>query len=400
MHCVKKVTDDLYWIGGSDRRLALFENVYPIPRGVSYNSYVLLDEKTVLLDTVDASISGLFFENLEYVLNGRTLDYLIVNHMEPDHCAVIGDVVRRYPDVKLVCNAKTVPMLKQFFNFPVEDRTVIVKEMDTLCTGKHTFAFVMAPMVHWPEVMVTYEKTEKILFSADAFGSFGAVDGNIFADEIDDKGAWLSEARRYYTNIVGKFGMSVQGLLKKAAGLEIRMICPLHSVIWREDLPWLIDKYLKWSSYTPEEKSVTIAYGSVYGHTEKAADILAGKLADRGIRHISVFDVSKTHPSYIIADAFRTSAMVFASITYNGGIFCNMDTLLHQLAAHGLTNRTAALIQNGTWAATTSKQMGEILGTMKNIHVLESDVTIKSALKDNQEAELDALADAIAASLQ
>ena len=258
----------------------------------------------------------------------------------------------------------------------------------------------MAPMVHWPEVMVTYEKTEKILFSADAFGSFGAVDGNIFADEIDYKGTWLSEARRYYTNIVGKFGMSVQGLLKKAAGLEIRMICPLHSVIWREDLPWLIDKYLKWSSYTPEEKSVTIAYGSVYGHTEKAADILAGKLADRGIRHISVFDVSKTHPSYIIADAFRTSAMVFASITYNGGIFCNMDTLLHQLAAHGLTNRTAALIQNGTWAATTSKQMGEILGTMKNIHVLEADVTIKSALKNDQEAELDALADAIAASLQ
>ena len=248
--------------------------------------------------------------------------------------------------------------------------------------------------------MVTYEKTEKILFSADAFGSFGAVDGNIFADEIDYKGTWLSEARRYYTNIVGKFGMSVQGLLKKAAGLEIRMICPLHSVIWREDLPWLIDKYLKWSSYTPEEKSVTIAYGSVYGHTEKAADILAGKLADRGIRHISVFDVSKTHPSYIIADAFRTSAIVFASITYNGGIFCNMDTLLHQLAAHGLTNRTAALIQNGTWAATTSKQMGEILGTMKNVHVLEADVTIKSALKDNQEAELDALADAIAASLQ
>lgn len=400
MYCVKKMTEDLYWVGASERRLNLFENAYPLTNGVSYNSYLLLDEKTVLIDTVDKSVSGLFFENVDHVLSGRKLDYLIVQHMEPDHAATIGELVLRHPELTIVCNAKTRTMMQNFFTFDLDSRVQLVKEMDTLTTGRHTFAFVMAPMVHWPEVMVTYEKTEKILFSADAFGSFGAVDGNIFADEIDDKVAWLSEARRYYTNIVGKFGMSVQGLLKKAAGLEIRMICPLHSVIWREDLPWLIDKYLKWSSYTPEEKSVTIAYGSVYGHTEKAADILAGKLADRGIRHISVFDVSKTHPSYIIADAFRTSAIVFASITYNGGIFCNMDTLLHQLAAHGLTNRTAALIQNGTWAATTSKQMGEILGTMKNIHVLEADVTIKSALKDNQEAELDALADAIAASLQ
>lgn len=400
MYCVKKMTEDLYWVGASERRLNLFENAYPLTNGVSYNSYLLLDEKTVLIDTVDKSVSGLFFENVDHVLAGRKLDYLIVQHMEPDHAATIGELVLRHPEVTIVFNAKTRTMMQNFFTFDLDSRVQLVKEMDTLTTGRHTFAFVMAPMVHWPEVMVTYEKTEKILFSADAFGSFGAIDGNIFADEIDYKGAWLSEARRYYTNIVGKFGMSVQGLLKKAAGLEIRMICPLHSVIWREDLPWLIDKYLKWSSYTPEEKSVTIAYGSVYGHTEKAADILAGKLADRGIRHISVFDVSKTHPSYIIADAFRTSAMVFASITYNGGIFCNMDTLLHQLAAHGLTNRTAALIQNGTWAATTSKQMGEILGTMKNIHVLEADVTIKSALKDNQEAELDALADAIAASLQ
>ena len=400
MNNIRKLTDSLFWVGVNDRRIALFENVYPVPTGMSYNSYVLLDEKTALFDTVDASFTHDFLENVTAALNGRTLDYLIVNHMEPDHCASIADVIAAYPEAKIVCTAKAVGMMKQFFDFDVDSRAIPVKEGDTVSLGSHELTFVMAPMVHWPEVMVTYEKTEKILFSADAFGSFGAVDGNIFADEIDYKGTWLSEARRYYTNIVGKFGMSVQGLLKKAAGLEIRMICPLHSVIWREDLPWLIDKYLKWSSYTPEEKSVTIAYGSVYGHTEKAADILAGKLADRGIRHISVFDVSKTHPSYIIADAFRTSAMVFASITYNGGIFCNMDTLLHQLAAHGLTNRTAALIQNGTWAATTSKQMGEILGTMKNVHVLEADVTIKSALKDNQEAELDALADAIAASLQ
>lgn len=275
MHCVKKITDDLYWIGGSDRRLALFENVYPIPRGVSYNSYVLLDEKTVLLDTVDASISGLFFENLEYVLNGRTLDYLIVNHMEPDHCAVIGDVVRRYPDVKLVCNAKTVPMLKQFFNFPVEDRTVIVKEMDTLCTGKHTFAFVMAPMVHWPEAMVSYDTVDKILFSADGFGTFGAINGNLFADEVNFERDWLDDARRYFINIVGKYGVQVQNLLKKAATLEIKMICPLHGPVWRENLGWFIEKYDTWSSYKPENQAVMIAYASIYGNTENAAEILA-----------------------------------------------------------------------------------------------------------------------------
>ena len=393
------ITEDIRYIGVNDHDIDLFEGQYQVPNGISYNSYVIMDEKIAIMDTVDKRKQTEFLENLETALAGRTPDYLVISHMEPDHASSIQAVVERYPEITLVGNAKTFPMLKLYFDLDTS-RALTVKEGDTLKLGRHELTFVMAPMVHWPEVMVTYEKTEKILFSADAFGSFGAVDGNIFADEIDDKVAWLSEARRYYTNIVGKFGMSVQGLLKKAAGLEIRMICPLHSVIWREDLPWLIDKYLKWSSYTPEEKSVTIAYGSVYGHTEKAADILAGKLADRGIRHISVFDVSKTHPSYIIADAFRTSAIVFASITYNGGIFCNMDTLLHQLAAHGLTNRTAALIQNGTWAATTSKQMGEILGTMKNIHVLESDVTIKSALKNDQEAELDALADAIAASLQ
>ena len=396
-----KITEDIIYAGVNDHQVDLFEGQYRVPNGMAYNSYVILDEKTAVMDTVDANFADEWLANVAKALDGRKPDYLIVQHMEPDHSANIENFVKAYPEATVVANTKTFAMMKNFFpKMDLAGRKLEVKDGESLTLGKHVLTFVFAPMVHWPEVMVTYEKTEKILFSADAFGSFGAVDGNIFADEIDDKGAWLSEARRYYTNIVGKFGMSVQGLLKKAAGLEIRMICPLHSVIWREDLPWLIDKYLKWSSYTPEEKSVTIAYGSVYGHTEKAADILAGKLADRGIRHISVFDVSKTHPSYIIADAFRTSAMVFASITYNGGIFCNMDTLLHQLAAHGLTNRTAALIQNGTWAATTSKQMGEILGTMKNIHVLEADVTIKSALKNDQEAELDALADAIAASLQ
>lgn len=400
MNNIRKLTDSLFWVGVNDRRIALFENVYPVPTGMSYNSYVLVDEKTALFDTVDASFTHDFMENVAAALNDRSLDYLIVNHMEPDHCASIADVIAAYPEAKIVCTAKAVGMMKQFFDFDVDSHVIPVKEGDTVSLGSHELTFVLAPMVHWPEVMVTYEKTEKILFSADAFGSFGAIDGNIFADEIDYKSAWLAEARRYYTNIVGKFGMSVQGLLKKAAGLEIKMICPLHSVIWREDFGWLLDKYMKWSSYTPEEKTVMITYGSVYGHTEKAAEILAGKLADRGIRHISVYDVSKTHPSYLIADAFRSSALVFASITYNGGIFCSMDNLLHQIAAHGLTNRTVAFIQNGTWAATASKQMGDILGTLKNMNVLEAGVTVKSALKDDQGAELDALADAIVAAQQ
>lgn len=400
MHCVKKVTDDLYWIGGSDRRLALFENVYPIPRGVSYNSYVLLDEKTVLLDTVDASISGLFFENLEYVLNGRTLDYLIVNHMEPDHCAVIGDVVRRYPDVKLVCNAKTVPMLKQFFNFPVEDRTVIVKEMDTLCTGKHTFAFVMAPMVHWPEAMVSYDTVDKILFSADGFGTFGAINGNLFADEVNFERDWLDDARRYFINIVGKYGVQVQNLLKKAATLEIKMICPLHGPVWRESLGWFIEKYDTWSSYKPEDQAVMIAYASIYGNTENAAEILASKLADKGVKNIAMYDVSVTDPSVIVSESFRCSHLVFAAPSYNGGIFTKMETVLSELKAHSLQNRTVAIMENGTWAPVAGRQMREIFASMKNIELLEEGVTIRSAVKEAQEASLEALAEKIASSLQ
>ena len=400
MHCVKKVTDDLYWIGGSDRRLALFENVYPIPRGVSYNSYVLLDEKTVLLDTVDASISGLFFENLEYVLNGRTLDYLIVNHMEPDHCAVIGDVVRRYPDVKLVCNAKTVPMLKQFFNFPVEDRTVIVKEMDTLCTGKHTFAFVMAPMVHWPEAMVSYDTVDKILFSADGFGTFGAINGNLFADEVNFERDWLDDARRYFINIVGKYGVQVQNLLKKAATLEIKMICPLHGPVWRENLGWFIEKYDTWSSYKPEDQAVMIAYASIYGNTENAAEILASKLADKGVKNIAMYDVSVTDPSVIVSESFRCSHLVFAAPSYNGGIFTKMETVLSEFKAHSLQNRTVAIMENGTWAPVAGRQMREIFAGMKNIELLEEGVTIRSAVKEAQEASLEALAEKIASSLQ
>jgi len=395
MNCSRKLTDSLYWVGVSDRRIALFENVYPVPKGVSYNSYVLVDEKCALFDTVDAAFTHQFLDNIKGVLKGRSLDYLIVNHMEPDHCASIIDIVSCYPDVKLVCTAKAAAMMKQFFDFDVDSHVLPVKEGDTLSLGSHELTFVMAPMVHWPEVMVSYEKTEKILFSADAFGSFGAIDGNIFADETDYKGEWLREARRYYTNIVGKFGMQVQALLKKAAGLDIKLICPLHSLVWREDIPWLLDKYSKWSSYEPEEKSVLLAYASVYGHTAETVDLLASKLAEKGVKNISVYDVSKTHPSYIIADAFRCSSLVFASITYNNGIFCNMETLLHQIAAHNLQNRTIAFMENGTWAPVSCKHMKEAVSALKNMNVLEDGLTIKSALKGDQEEAVSAMAEAI-----
>ena len=395
MYCVKTIKEDLFWVGGTDRRLALFENAFPIPRGVSYNAYALMDEKTVLFDTVDKAVGQQFFENLEAVLKGRGLDYVVVDHMEPDHCATLGEVAARYPDAKVVCNAKTVSIIKQFYDFDIDARALVVKEGDTLNTGKHSLTFVMAPMVHWPEVMVTYDTTDKILFSADAFGTFGAMNGNLYADEVNFERDWLDDARRYYTNIVGKFGPSVQALLKKAAGLEISMICPLHGPIWRENISWYVDKYLTWSSYKPEEKAVMIAYGSIYGHTENAANILACRLADKGVKNIVMYDVSNTHPSYLIAEAFRCSHLVLASVTYNGGLFSYMDHFLSELKAHGLQGRTAALIENGSWGVLAGKLMGEVLSGMKNMHVLENMVTVKSALKEGQEAELEALAQAI-----
>lgn len=400
MYCVKTIKEDLFWVGGTDRRLALFENAFPIPRGVSYNAYVLMDEKTVLFDTVDKAVGQQFFENLEAVLNGRSLDYVVVDHMEPDHCATLGELVARYPDMQVVCNAKTVSVIKQFYNFDIDAKAVVVKEKDTLTTGKHTLTFVMAPMVHWPEVMVTYDMTDKILFSADAFGTFGAMNGNLFADEVNFERDWLDDARRYYTNIVGKFGPSVQTLLKKASALEIEMLCPLHGPVWRENIGWYVDKYLTWSSYAPEEKAVMIAYGSIYGNTENAANILACRLADLGVKNIAMYDVSSTHPSYLISEAFRCSHMVLASVTYNGGLFSYMEHFLSDLKAHGLQNRTVALIENGSWGILSGKIMGEALAGMKNMNVLEGTVSIKSSLKDGQEASLEALAKAVWESMQ
>ena len=400
MHCVKQITNDMYWVGASDRRLALFENVYPIPRGVSYNSYVLLDEKTVLLDTVDRSVSDLFLENLAHVLGGRKLDYIVVNHMEPDHCATLQEVARLYPEAKIVVNVKTVQMIKQFFTFDIDSRAHIVGEMDTLCTGRHTLAFVMAPMVHWPEAMVTYDTTDKVLYSADAFGTFGAINGNIFADEVNFETEYLEDARRYYTNIVGKYGTQVQALLRKAATIEIRMICPLHGPVWRKNIDWFVDKYVKWGTYTPEENAVMVAYASVYGNTENTANIIASKLADAGVRNVKVYDVSTTHSSVIVAEAFRVSHIVFASTTYNAGIFVNMENLLNDIVAHNLQNRTIALVENGTWAPTAGGLMREKLSALRNCTILNDTLTLHSSLKEDQMAQVDALVAAVVGSMK
>ena len=399
MHCVQNITQDILFLGASDRRLALFENVFPIPRGVSYNSYLVKDEKTVLMDTVDQAVRNRFLENLAFGLEGRSLDYVVVNHMEPDHAATLMEVLKAYPQAQVVGNAKTIAMIGQFFDYDISERTVTVKEGDTLNTGRHTFTFVMAPMVHWPEVMVTYDAADKVLFSADAFGTFGALSGNIFADELDFERDWLDDARRYYANIVGKYGVQVQTLLKKAAGLDIAYICPLHGPIWRENMGWFVEKYQTWSTYAPEDKAVAIFCGSVYGHTENAADIVANRLAEKGVKGIRLYDVSNTDVSELVSEAFRCSHLVLASATYNGAIFTPMENFLLDLKAHNLQNRTVAVIDNGTWAATAGKQMREIVGAMKNMTVLENGVSLKSSVKETQRAELEVLADTLAADI-
>jgi flavorubredoxin/flavin reductase (DIM6/NTAB) family NADH-FMN oxidoreductase RutF len=399
MYQVKEIKKDVWWVGGNDRRLALFEGVYDIPRGVSYNAYIVLDKKTILFDTVDKAISRLFFENITHVLNGRPLDYVVINHMEPDHCAELPRIVERYPDVKVVCNEKTLTMIKNFFDFDIESRAVVVKEGDTLSTGNHTFAFVMAPMVHWPEVMVSYDTTDKILFSADAFGTFGALPGNIFADELNFELDWLEDARRYYTNIVGKYGDQVQAILEKAAKLDIAMVCPLHGPIWRKDFGWFLEKYQKWATYTPEDNTVMIAYNSIYGNTENVANILAAALADRGITKIAVYDVSVTDSSVIISESFRCSHLVFAATTYNANIFVRMEAALIDLKEHNLQNRTVALIENGSWAPTAGSLMRQIFESMQNMTILNDTLTVNSALKEDGLVKLNAIADAIVASM-
>ena len=395
MQNTQPIQQDLIYVGASDRRLALFENVYPVPRGVSYNSYLMVDDVTVLFDTVDAGVAQQFFENVEAALYGRKLDYVVVHHMEPDHAATLMDLLLRHPEATVVTTAKAAQMMQQFFgNQPAN--LMVVKEGDELLTEHHHLVFTMAPMVHWPEVMMTYDSTSKTLFSADAFGTFGALSGNLFADEVNFEHEWLNDARRYYINIVGKYGMQVQNVLKKATALDIQMICPLHGPVWRENLGWFIGKHDTWSRYEPEDRGVVIIYGSIYGHTEAAALRLGTLLAQRGVKNIKAYDASHTHVSKLVAECFRASHVVLASSTYNNGLFTPIESLLADLKAHAWQRRTVALIENGSWAAQAAKLMRAELEQMKDIAIVGDPVSLKSAATAAQEEQLAALADAIA----
>lgn len=399
MHCVRKITDDLYWVGGNDNRLSLFENIHPIPKGVSYNSYLLVDEKTVLFDTVDWSICRQFLDNIKGVLGDRPLDYMVINHVEPDHAASIEEILIRYPEVKVVCTEKAVLFMQQF-GFNIDGRAIVVKEGDTMSFGKHNVVYVTAPMVHWPEVMVTFDTTDGVLFAADAFGTFGALGGKLFNDEMDFDRDWLEEARRYYTNIVGKYGPHVQSLLKKAGGLDIKYICPLHGPVWRNNLGYFIDKYQKWSTYEPEEKGVLIVYASMYGNTETAANYLATQLVEKGMTNVAVYDVSKTHVSYLISETFKYSHLVLASVTYNLNIFPPMHDYLVDMKALNLQKRTVALLENGSWAPQSGKLMRELLGQMKDMNILDPEISINSSMREEDGDSLAGLADSIIESMK
>ncbi len=394
MYNIREVEKDIWWIGASDRRLALFENAYATPSGMSYNNYLILDDKTCLMDGIDDAVSRQFFDNLTKALDGRELDYMVVQHMEPDHCSCIPELLLRYPKLKIVGSQKAIQMIDQFYHIKVD--AIVVKEKDTLPLGHHILNFFTAAMVHWPEVIVSFDTSTGALFSADAFGAFGAMSGNIFADEVDWEHDWKDEARRYYANIVGKYGVQTNALLKKLETLDVKMLLPLHAHLWRKDLDTIIDLYKSWASYTPEKKSVAIFYGSVYGHTGNAADILSMKLAELGVRDVKVYDVSKTEVSYLVSAAFEYPALVFASATYNAEIFDNMHTFLTDLKNHNLAGRTVGIIENGSWALSAKKKMTELLGTMKNITLLEPMISITSSVDENTMAGLDELAKALA----
>lgn len=392
MHNTRKINDDIYYLRASDRRIELFENVYPVSQGMSYNSYLITDEKTCLMDSVDESIRGQFLENLQYALNGRNLDYMVVQHMEPDHCSIVPELFRMYPDMKLVASLQAFKMMENFYSLQTEERRSVVKEGDTLELGKHTLKFIAAPMVHWPEVLMTYDVTDKILFSADAFGSFGAMSGNIFADEIDWDKDFKDEARRYYVNIVGKYGPQTQNVLKKASTLDIQMICPLHAHIWRKDLSKIISLYDKWSKYEAEKDSVVIFYGSIYGNTQNAAEILAMQLAENGMESVEVFDTSKTHVSFLVSKAFEYKTLVFAAATYNAEIFDTVQNLIIELKNHNLSNRRIGLIENGSWAPVAASKMKAQLETLKNMEIVDPVVKVVSSVTAKNVEELSVLA--------
>lgn len=397
MQNIQTVSENTIYVGASDRRLAKFENLFPIPRGVSYNAYVILDEKTALLDTADASVGAQFLENVAAALDGRKLDYLIVDHMEPDHAAMIEAVLVRWPDLRLVVNAKTLPMLKMYFptDSAAFDDALVVKEGDTLDLGKHKLTFVMAPMVHWPEVMMTFDTTTGTLFSADAFGTFGALEGALFADEVDFAGKWLDDARRYYTNIVGKYGVQVQAVLKKAAGLDIETICSLHGpILHKEQLADVLAAYDTWSAYRPETDGILVAYTSIYGHTADAAEQLAEELRTKG-QQVVVMDLARCDMAEAVAQAFRFSKLVLATPTYNGDVFPFTKTFIEHLTERNYQNRTVALMENGSWAPTAARVMRKMFEASKNLTILDETVTVKGSLDDASTAQLHALADAL-----
>ncbi|MGN0204008.1 MAG: FprA family A-type flavoprotein [Coprococcus sp.] len=399
MNGVRKVTEDLYWVGVNDKRIELFENIHPIPEGVSYNSYLLLDEKTVLFDTVDWAGCRVFLENIAAVLNGRKLDYLVINHMEPDHAASLEEVLIRYPECKVISNEKAFMFMRQF-GFDVDGRTETVKEGDTKSFGKHTVTFLFAQMVHWPEAMVTFDTTNGVLFSADAFGSFGSLDGKLFDDEVNFDRDWIDNARRYFTNIVGKYGPFVQALLAKARTAPIKMFCPLHGPVWRTNLGYFIDKHDKWSRYIPEENGVMIVYASMYGNTESAAQALAAQLCEKGVTNVRVYDVSKTHVSYLVAEAFKYSHIVLASVTYNLNIYPVMEDFLHHLKVLNLSKRVFGIIENGSWAIKSGTLMAKYIDeNLKDCRILNAKMTINSSANHSNAAELNALSDAIVKSV-
>ncbi len=378
-------SETVFYLGVDDKTIDLFESQYLVPNGVSYNSYIICDEKIAVMDTVDKRVTTQWLENLTEALNGRTPDYLIVSHMEPDHAGSICALTARYPDMTLVGTAKALSMLPNFCPTAPQNPTLPVKEGDTLCLGSHTLHFVMAPMVHWPEVMVTYESSEKLLFSADGFGKFGALD----AEE-----PWTDEARRYFINIVGKYGMQVQNLLKKAAALDISAICPLHGPVLSGDLTPYLEKYRIWSSYTPEEKGVLIAYASIHGNTAAAAQLLANQLRQAG-ETVVLFDLARGDMADAVQQAFRFDRMILAASSYDGGVFLPMEEFLIHLRAKSFRNRTVALVENGSWAPCAAKSMRAYLEGMQNLHILEQTVSIRSAVKPADEAALTALADAV-----
>ena len=380
---MKNFSENIKYIGVDDKDIDLFEGQYVVPEGMAYNSYVIVDEKIAVTDTVDAHKVGEWLGNLEAALAGRKPDYLVIHHLEPDHAGGIADFVAKYPETTLVASAKAFALLPQFFALPATTKTQVVKEGDTLALGAHTLQFIGAPMVHWPEVLFSYEQSEKVLFSADAFGKFGVYD----ADPDD----WACEARRYYFNIVGKYGNQVQSVLKKAAALDIKTICPLHGPVLTENLGYYTDKYNTWSSYAPEDKGVLVAFASIYGNTKKAAEKLAEKLTAAGVEKVVVSDLARSDMAEVIEDAFRYDRMVVAAPTYDAGLFPVMEDFLNHLKAKNYSNRKVGIVENGTWAPMTAKKMTEILSTLKNVTLAETVVTVKSSLNAESEAALDKL---------